>query len=108
MPRAAGQNEGPRWRHRELITTGAVDIVQPNVVYVGGYTEALKVAHMAQAFNLPVANGGGGPHARPPAPPQPLRRPRAVGIALAGGARGIFPPPPPVPATAAAPTLPRS
>jgi len=62
IPISAGQNEGHRWRHRELITTGAVDIVQPNVVYVGGYTEALKVAHMAQAFNLPVANGGGWPH----------------------------------------------
>lgn len=62
IPIAAGQNEGHRWRHRELIASGAVDIVQPNVVYVGGYTEALKVAHMAQAYNLPVANGGGWPH----------------------------------------------
>lgn len=62
IPISAGQNEGHRWRHRELITAGAIDIVQPNVVYVGGYTEALKVAHLAQAFNLPVANGGGWPH----------------------------------------------
>ncbi len=62
IPIAAGQNEGHRWRHRELITAGAVDIVQPNVIYVGGYTEAVKVAHMAQAFNLPIANGGGWPH----------------------------------------------
>lgn len=62
IPIAAGQNEGHRWRHRELIASGAVDIVQPNVVYVGGYTEALKVAHIAQAYNLPVANGGGWPH----------------------------------------------
>lgn len=62
IPISAGQNEGHRWRHRDLITEGAVDIVQPNVVYVGGYTEALKVAHMAQAFNLPIANGGGWPH----------------------------------------------
>jgi L-alanine-DL-glutamate epimerase-like enolase superfamily enzyme len=29
---------------------------------VGGYTEALKVAALAQAFNLPIANGGGWPH----------------------------------------------
>lgn len=62
IPIAAGQNEGHRWRHRELITAGAIDIVQPNVVYCGGYTEALKVAHLAQAFNLPIANGGGWPH----------------------------------------------
>ena len=62
IPISAGQNEGHRWRHRDLITAGAIDICQPNVVYVGGYTEAVKVAHMAQAFNLPVANGGGWPH----------------------------------------------
>ena len=62
VPVSAGQNEGHRWRHRELMLANAIDICQPNVVYVGGYTEALKVAHMAQAFNLPVANGGGWPH----------------------------------------------
>ena len=61
IPISAGQNEGHRWRHRDLITEGAVDIVQPNVVYGGGYTEGLKVAHMAQAFNLPIGNGGGWP-----------------------------------------------
>ena len=62
IPIAAGQNEGHKWRHRELILHEAVDIVQPNVVWVGGYTEAVKVAALAQAFNLPVANGGGWPH----------------------------------------------
>jgi L-alanine-DL-glutamate epimerase-like enolase superfamily enzyme len=62
IPIAAGQNEGHRFRHRELIVNHAVDIVQPNVCSVGGYTEAVKVAAMAQAFNLPIANGGGWPH----------------------------------------------
>ncbi|MCL4535721.1 MAG: mandelate racemase/muconate lactonizing enzyme family protein [Bacteroidetes bacterium] len=62
IPISAGQNEGHKWRHRDLIVGGAVDIVQPNVVYVGGYTEAVKVAHLAQAFSLPIANGGGWPH----------------------------------------------
>jgi L-rhamnonate dehydratase len=62
IPIAAGQNEGHRFRHRELIVNGAVDIAQPNVCSVGGYTEALKVAALAQAFNLPIANGGGWPH----------------------------------------------
>ncbi|MEA2657803.1 MAG: L-rhamnonate dehydratase [Candidatus Binatota bacterium] len=61
IPIAAGQNEGHRFRHRELIVNHAVDIVQPNVCSVGGYTEAVKVAAMAQAFNLPIANGGGWP-----------------------------------------------
>lgn len=62
IPIAAGQNEGHKWRHRELLVHEAVDILQPNVVWVGGYTEAVKVAAMAQSFNLPVANGGGWPH----------------------------------------------
>lgn len=61
VPIAAGQMEGWRWRFRELVVHHAVDVLQPNVLYNGGYTEALKAAHLAQAFNLPMANGGGWP-----------------------------------------------
>jgi L-alanine-DL-glutamate epimerase-like enolase superfamily enzyme len=61
IPLAAGQNEGSRWRHRELVLAQAVDLLQPNCFDCGGFTEQLKIAHMAQAFNLPVANGGGWP-----------------------------------------------
>jgi L-alanine-DL-glutamate epimerase-like enolase superfamily enzyme len=62
IPLSAGQGESHRFRHRELIINQAVDILQPNVCYVGGYTEAMKVAAMAQSFNLLIANGGGWPH----------------------------------------------
>ncbi len=62
IPIAAGQNEGHRFRHRELLVNRAVDFLQPNVVHGGGYTECAKVAGMAQAFNIPIANGGGWPH----------------------------------------------
>jgi L-alanine-DL-glutamate epimerase-like enolase superfamily enzyme len=61
VPVAAGQMEGHRWRYRELIMHQAVDVIQPNVIYNGGYTESSKVAHMAQSFNLPMSNGGGWP-----------------------------------------------
>jgi L-alanine-DL-glutamate epimerase-like enolase superfamily enzyme len=61
IPLSAGQMEGHRWRLRELIERQAVDIIQPNCCYNGGYTETLKVAHLAQCFNLPIANGGGWP-----------------------------------------------
>lgn len=61
IPLAAGQMEGHRWRYRDLVLHQAVDFLQPNCCYNGGYTESLKVAHMAQAFKLPVANGGGWP-----------------------------------------------
>jgi len=61
IPISAGQNEGHRWRLRELVLHQAVDILQPNVCYCGGYTEAQKAGHLAQAFNMPIANGGGWP-----------------------------------------------
>ncbi|MGD0803651.1 MAG: mandelate racemase/muconate lactonizing enzyme family protein [Candidatus Bathyarchaeia archaeon] len=62
IPISAGQNEGSKFRHLELLLNSSVDILQPNVCYVGGYTEGMKVAAMAQAFNLLIANGGGWPH----------------------------------------------
>lgn len=61
IPLSGGQMEGHRWRFRELVDNQAVDILQPNACYCGGYTEARKAAHLAQAFNLPIANGGGWP-----------------------------------------------
>lgn len=61
IPLAAGQMEGHRWRLRELVEHRAVDILQPNVCYCGGFTEARKAAHLAQIYNLPVAHGGGWP-----------------------------------------------
>lgn len=61
IPIAAGQMEGHRWRLRELVDNQAVDILQPNVCFCGGYTEARKAAHLAQSYNMPIANGGGWP-----------------------------------------------
>ena len=61
IPIAAGQMEGHRWRFREFVEKQAVDILQPNCCYIGGYTESMKVAHLGQAYNLPIANGGGWP-----------------------------------------------
>jgi L-alanine-DL-glutamate epimerase-like enolase superfamily enzyme len=61
IPLAAGQMEGHRWRLRELVEHQAVDILQPNVCFGGGYTEARKAAHLAQVYNLPISNGGGWP-----------------------------------------------
>ena len=37
------------------ISARAVHFVQPDVAWVGGLTESLKIAHMAQAANLPIA-----------------------------------------------------
>jgi L-alanine-DL-glutamate epimerase-like enolase superfamily enzyme len=57
----SGGLPGQRWFYRKLIESGAVDILQPNVLYVGGYTEAIKIVHLAQANNLRVVTGAGHP-----------------------------------------------
>jgi L-rhamnonate dehydratase len=62
IPLAAGQNEGLAWRFRDLMADRAVDLVQPNVVIGGGFTQCLRIAGMASAFNLPMANGGAFAH----------------------------------------------
>ena len=54
--RAVGENQ---WDNRELILSSAVDILHANVLDGGGYTECLKVAHMAELFHLPLGTGGG-------------------------------------------------
>jgi L-alanine-DL-glutamate epimerase-like enolase superfamily enzyme len=38
--------------YRELITRGAIDIAQPDLVWSGGFTECRKIAALAQAHNL--------------------------------------------------------
>lgn len=58
IPLACGQNEGLAYRFRDLLIAGAVDVVQPNAVITGGYTQCAKIAGMAAAFNVPYANGG--------------------------------------------------
>jgi D-galactarolactone cycloisomerase len=39
----------------DYIKARAVHFVQPDVAWAGGLTETLKIAHMAQAANLPIA-----------------------------------------------------
>jgi L-alanine-DL-glutamate epimerase-like enolase superfamily enzyme len=43
---------------RELIAQRAVDIVQPDLAWAGGFTECRRIAALAHAYNLMVA-----PHA---------------------------------------------
>jgi len=61
IPLAAGQNEGLAWRFRDLIASRAVDIIQPNAVIGGGFTQCARIAAIASAYNLPMANGGAWP-----------------------------------------------
>ena len=58
IPVATGEEEYTKQGFKELISGGAVDIVQPDVQRIGGVTEWMKVARLAEAFGLPMA-----PHA---------------------------------------------
>jgi L-alanine-DL-glutamate epimerase-like enolase superfamily enzyme len=58
MPLACGQNEGLAFRFRDLLMREAIDYAQPNVLISGGFTQCVKIAGMASAFNVSVANGG--------------------------------------------------
>jgi D-galactarolactone cycloisomerase len=40
---------------RDYIAARAVHFVQPDVAWAGGLTESLKIAHLAQTWNLPLA-----------------------------------------------------
>jgi L-alanine-DL-glutamate epimerase-like enolase superfamily enzyme len=62
MPLACGQNEGLIFRFRDLLLEEAVDFVQPNVVSGVGFTQGIKVAGLAAAFNVPMVNGGAWPY----------------------------------------------
>ena len=52
---ATGELESTRWAFAELLARQAADILQPDATVVGGVGEWLKVAHMAAAFDVPIA-----------------------------------------------------
>ena len=51
---AGGEAEWTRFGHRELISRGCVDILQPEVATTGGISEVMKITAMAHAFGTPV------------------------------------------------------
>lgn len=57
---STGEHEYTRYGFRELINRGNLDILQPDLGWVGGITEAKKIAAMAQAYDLPVIPHGSG------------------------------------------------
>jgi D-arabinonate dehydratase/D-galactarolactone cycloisomerase len=55
MPIAGGETEFTRFGFRQLFTSRALDIVQPNISRAGGFTECLRTAALADAFHIPYA-----------------------------------------------------
>jgi L-alanine-DL-glutamate epimerase-like enolase superfamily enzyme len=45
-----------------MLVAEAVDVVQPNACISGGFTQCVRIAGMAAAFNTQFANGGAWPH----------------------------------------------
>jgi L-rhamnonate dehydratase len=60
IPISGGQMDGHSSRFREWLEAGALDILMPNGLYNGGMTEVRRVAALAQAYNKPLSDAGGG------------------------------------------------
>jgi L-alanine-DL-glutamate epimerase-like enolase superfamily enzyme len=54
VPVAVGENVYTTYGFRDLLMAGACDVVQPNVVRVGGITPFLRIADLARTFDVPV------------------------------------------------------
>lgn len=55
---ATGEHEYSRWGFTTLIGTGGVTVLQPDVAWVGGISEARRICHLASCYHLIVV-----PHA---------------------------------------------
>lgn len=58
IPVAAGENEYTRYGFRDLIGSRAVAILNADAQILGGVTEFMKVAALAQSHDLPIAPHG--------------------------------------------------
>jgi L-alanine-DL-glutamate epimerase-like enolase superfamily enzyme len=58
LPVAAGENLRTIWEFRHLIASGGVTYPEPDVTNCGGVTAFMKIAHLAECFNLPVTSHG--------------------------------------------------
>ena len=54
-PIATGERMYTRWGFKNLIASGAIDIVQPDVSHAGGIFECRKIAAMAECYDMGVA-----------------------------------------------------
>jgi galactonate dehydratase len=58
IPIATGERLYTRWGFKDVLKSGVVDIIQPDLALTGGILEGKKIASMAEAFDVAVA-----PHA---------------------------------------------
>ena len=58
VPIAAGENLRTLWEFKNYIVSDAVSYPEPDVTNCGGVTSFMKIARLAEAFNLPVTSHG--------------------------------------------------
>jgi L-alanine-DL-glutamate epimerase-like enolase superfamily enzyme len=58
VPLATGEHVYTRWQVKELLTAGAIDVVQTDPDWTGGITELVKICALASAFETPVVAHG--------------------------------------------------
>jgi L-rhamnonate dehydratase len=57
-----GEHEYSRYGFRRLIEERLIDVLQPDVMWVGGLTELLRISAHASAYDIPVIPHGSGPY----------------------------------------------
>lgn len=55
IPIATGERMYSRWDFKEVLESGAVDVIQPDLSHAGGITEVKKIADMAEAYDAALA-----------------------------------------------------
>ena len=55
IPIATGERMFSRWHFKELLQSGYVDIIQPDLSHAGGITECKKILSMAEAYDVAAA-----------------------------------------------------
>ncbi len=55
IPIATGERMYSRWDFKTVLAEGSVDIIQPDVSHAGGISEVLRIAAMAEAYDVALA-----------------------------------------------------
>jgi L-alanine-DL-glutamate epimerase-like enolase superfamily enzyme len=58
LPVATGENLHTLFEFKQMIEAGGVTFPEPDVTNCGGITVFMKIAHLAEAYNLPVTSHG--------------------------------------------------
>ena len=62
MKWTTGEHEYTRFGFRPLIEERLIDILQPDVMWVGGMSELLRIAAHASTLEIPIIPHGSGPY----------------------------------------------